>query len=114
MAITPNVESRGHQVFGEAWRALEPPRHLQIFSLRALQISTKRSGLKIEVLRTSARSGFWTWKASQAIRSKEPFCASRSTRWKSLEGIVFQVGEEALRLLRKDVGEELLLIATVG
>lgn len=33
---TPNVQSMGHRWFGRAWRGLEPPRHLVVFSARAL------------------------------------------------------------------------------
>jgi 2-polyprenyl-3-methyl-5-hydroxy-6-metoxy-1,4-benzoquinol methylase len=34
---TPNAESLGHRWFGQAWRGLEPPRHLFVFSPRALR-----------------------------------------------------------------------------
>jgi 2-polyprenyl-3-methyl-5-hydroxy-6-metoxy-1,4-benzoquinol methylase len=34
---TPNADSLGHKKFGENWRGLEPPRHLQIFSKNNLQ-----------------------------------------------------------------------------
>lgn len=29
--ITPNLKSYGHEIYGEDWRALEPPRHLHLF-----------------------------------------------------------------------------------
>ena len=31
VAVTPNADSWGHEVFGPAWRGLEPPRHLHVF-----------------------------------------------------------------------------------
>ena len=34
---TPNINSLGHQVFGAAWRGLEPPRHLVLFNRAALK-----------------------------------------------------------------------------
>jgi 2-polyprenyl-3-methyl-5-hydroxy-6-metoxy-1,4-benzoquinol methylase len=34
---TPNVRSLGHCWYGRSWRGLEPPRHLTIFSSRALR-----------------------------------------------------------------------------
>jgi 2-polyprenyl-3-methyl-5-hydroxy-6-metoxy-1,4-benzoquinol methylase len=34
---TPNVQSMGHRWFGRAWRGLEPPRHLVVFSAQALR-----------------------------------------------------------------------------
>jgi 2-polyprenyl-3-methyl-5-hydroxy-6-metoxy-1,4-benzoquinol methylase len=35
--ITPNVESIGHSTFGDSWRGLEPPRHLNLFTLDSLK-----------------------------------------------------------------------------
>jgi len=35
---TPNAESLGHRWFGKAWRGLEPPRHLFVFSPQALRM----------------------------------------------------------------------------
>lgn len=35
--ITPNGASLSHLLFKESWRGLEPPRHLHIFSMEALQ-----------------------------------------------------------------------------
>jgi SAM-dependent methyltransferase len=37
LSITPNVHSLGHRLFGRAWRGLEPPRHIFLFSGRTLQ-----------------------------------------------------------------------------
>lgn len=34
---TPNIDSYGHRRFGRSWRGLEPPRHLVIFTWKALQ-----------------------------------------------------------------------------
>ncbi|MDR1888727.1 MAG: class I SAM-dependent methyltransferase [Zoogloeaceae bacterium] len=41
---TPNAQSIGHKLFGEAWYPLEPPRHLQIFSRRGLADLFTRAG----------------------------------------------------------------------
>lgn len=41
---TPNVQSMGHRRFGRAWRGLEPPRHLTIFSARALRTLLAEAG----------------------------------------------------------------------
>jgi 2-polyprenyl-3-methyl-5-hydroxy-6-metoxy-1,4-benzoquinol methylase len=51
---TPNAESLGHRLYGAAWRGLEPPRHLHIFSVRALVAWAERAGLKVEACFTSA------------------------------------------------------------
>lgn len=41
---TPNIQSVGHRVFGKAWRGLEAPRHLQIFSRPALMVLLEQIG----------------------------------------------------------------------
>jgi len=33
---TPNAGSLGHRLFGKKWRGLEPPRHLQVFTMDSL------------------------------------------------------------------------------
>jgi predicted SAM-dependent methyltransferase len=33
---TPNLESKGHEIFGKDWRDLDPPRHLLIFNRSSL------------------------------------------------------------------------------
>src|SRR6202041_517153 len=43
VSITPNVQSWGHSLFGECWRGLESPRHLQILSLPALTSCARRA-----------------------------------------------------------------------
>lgn len=41
---TPNIDSIGHQYYKSAWRGLEPPRHLQIFSLASLSGLLNKAG----------------------------------------------------------------------
>jgi 2-polyprenyl-3-methyl-5-hydroxy-6-metoxy-1,4-benzoquinol methylase len=68
--VTPNIESLGHETFGCCWRGLEPPRHLHLFSLRALRACCERAGMRIQVLRTSARSARGIRRASEAIKRR--------------------------------------------
>ena len=42
--ITPNLDALGHRVFGPDWRGLEPPRHLHLFTARALRAFARRAG----------------------------------------------------------------------
>jgi SAM-dependent methyltransferase len=41
---TPNADSFGSRRYGRAWRGLEPPRHLHIFTLEALETSARKAG----------------------------------------------------------------------
>jgi 2-polyprenyl-3-methyl-5-hydroxy-6-metoxy-1,4-benzoquinol methylase len=44
---TPNINSAGHALFGRAWRGLEAPRHIAIFSHRALVDAVMKAGFVI-------------------------------------------------------------------
>jgi SAM-dependent methyltransferase len=41
---TPNLSSTGHKIFGAAWRGLEPPRHLVLFTATTLISTLFRAG----------------------------------------------------------------------
>ena len=43
---TPNIDARGHQIFGRHWRGLEPPRHLVLFNRDSLFSSVSRAGFR--------------------------------------------------------------------
>jgi 2-polyprenyl-3-methyl-5-hydroxy-6-metoxy-1,4-benzoquinol methylase len=43
---TPNLSSLGAQRFGRNWRALEPPRHLTLFTFKSLRKSLEKAGFK--------------------------------------------------------------------
>ncbi len=43
---TPNSQSYGHEHFAQNWRGLEPPRHLVLFSWKALEVMLKKCGFR--------------------------------------------------------------------
>ena len=48
----PNIDARGHALYGSAWRGLEPPRHLVLPTLGALKEILKSVGFtRIELLK---------------------------------------------------------------
>jgi len=63
---TPNSASFGHRRYGEAWRGLEPPRHLQLFTLSALSACAHQAGLRVV-------SGFTTMAEAEAILTVSHF-----------------------------------------
>lgn len=114
--VTPNIESLGHRLYRVAWRGLEVPRHLFLFSPRTLRVCVERSGLQVIELRTTARSARWMWVASNLIRRKgtlpggspkEPGLRLR------LEGLAFQAVEYGLCMVR-DTGEDIVMMASKG
>ena len=44
---TPNVCSAGHELFGRAWRGLEAPRHIALFSHHALVDTLQKAGFSV-------------------------------------------------------------------
>jgi len=57
VVTTPNLDSYGHQVFGQDWVSLDPPRHLQLFGLEALRSLVAGAGFaRIEAWTTPARA----------------------------------------------------------
>jgi len=67
---TPNVDSRGHAVFGAAWRGLEPPRHLVLFSREALADLLGRAGFRAVEFKRHPAVALFIWEESRAIRRK--------------------------------------------
>jgi len=48
---TPNANARGFELFGPNWRGLEPPRHLQLYSQKALSFALETEGFQeIEIM----------------------------------------------------------------
>ena len=71
VAVTPNSKSWGYQVFGGAWRGLEPPRHLQVFSRQALIAAARHAGFAEVDVRVTIRNARGIHYMSQAIREAE-------------------------------------------
>jgi SAM-dependent methyltransferase len=64
---TPNNESLGHRVFRSAWRGLEPPRHLFIFSPESLNVLFAKSPFHEWKIRTLSRSALSMFDSSMLI-----------------------------------------------
>jgi SAM-dependent methyltransferase len=112
--ITPNIESLGHRLFRKAWRGLEVPRHLYLFSPRTLRVCAERAGLQVLKLWTTARSARWMWAASRLIYQEGILpggSPQRQSLWLRLEGLAFWIIEYEL-CRWKNVGEEIVLVAT--
>ena len=67
---TPNIGSAGHDEFGADWRGLEPPRHLVLFSARAITDLLRKAGFA--VVEFSAPRDVWSYmcEKSELIRQR--------------------------------------------
>ncbi|HEB36042.1 hypothetical protein LCGC14_1197620 [marine sediment metagenome] len=110
--LTPNIESMAHRIFKESWRDLDPPRHFYLFSLFTLRICAERAGFQIEILVTTAQSAKWVWLRSKIIQNKGTYSKIDITKMMKMKGVAFQFLEAMTRNLWKNIGEELLLIAS--
>jgi SAM-dependent methyltransferase len=64
---TPNLQSLGHDVFGAAWRGLEPPRHLVMFDRRSLTAALAGAGFsRVEFLDHPGVTAYM-WEQSRMI-----------------------------------------------
>lgn len=77
---TPNVESYGHEIFGRHWIGLDPPRHLAIFTLQALEALLKKAGFETRSLALPAISAMAVFAASETARSGDGMLAAVTPR----------------------------------
>ena len=64
---TPNMDAPGHIQFGPDWRGLEPPRHLVLFSAKALALALERTGFNDIDFKPPGAVTKWFYKASFRI-----------------------------------------------
>ncbi len=104
--LTPNAKSLGHTRFGAAWRGLEPPRHLQVFTPDSLRRAAETSGLRVEALDTTAGGAAFIHAQSRLMNGDR--AASPN------DAVARRFEHEERRLLARDpwAGEELWLTAT--
>ncbi len=115
VAITPNIQSLGHSLFHDCWRGLEPPRHLQIFSLDALIQCARQASFETIQVRSSAANADIIIGASFGIReAKKRMTDSRAHHeiniLRALRSYFIQYREALLLRRQLDCGEEAVLI----
>ncbi len=109
---TPNSESFCHRWFGESWRGLEPPRHLQLFNRDAMAAVLQEAGFRHFRIWTSIRDANGSFMASRSIRDSGGFDMSASPGGLAkLGGRAVQMLEALLKLAAPRIGEELIVLA---
>jgi SAM-dependent methyltransferase len=115
IAATPNIQSLGHGTFGDCWRGLEPPRHLQVFSVNALGDCARRAGFEKVSATSSAANADSIVGASLSIRASKRYGTAalnsgQINMLRGLQSLIFQYREAISRWCRPEVGEEAVLI----
>jgi ubiquinone/menaquinone biosynthesis C-methylase UbiE len=112
VVVTPNVASIGHRLFSAAWLPLDPPRHLHLFSPRALSSLADRAGFQKRRVFTTIREAGNVFIASRNIKHSERYVwGSVQPRLlkKAAKGMAFM--EWAYLVFSPLAGEELVLVA---
>jgi SAM-dependent methyltransferase len=101
---TPNLASPGHRRYGRDWRGLEPPRHLVLFTPRALRYAFAAAGLE-SALQDPPRSD-WMHTQSESLRSDGSSTSmSRRAVRRLRSGL-----QDVTGLMKHDAGEELIAL----
>jgi hypothetical protein len=94
---TPNGASLGHRMLGARWPLLDPPRHLQIFTTRALTALVRAAGFDDIRVCTEVRTAAAMFPRIDVNR---------------IAGRLFVYGESLALNVDRAAGEEIALCAT--
>ncbi len=107
---TPNLESLGHTRFGPAWRGLEPPRHVVLYTVDALRRILRRVGFEPAAAALRGMGAGWMYRSSARLRQgDQPLSALARIRvkWHSKRADHHSRG-------RLDLAEEIVLLSRKG
>lgn len=117
VVATPNINSFGHKKFRDSWRGLETPRHLQVFSLKALEQCARKASFNFIKVNSSAANADIIIGASfgliEAKKKGDSLSETRRVKTNFLRGIrslLLQYREALLLRHNPDCGEETVLI----
>jgi len=110
--VTPNTASLGHRRFAANWLALDPPRHLILFSPHTLETIARDAGFHECRCWTTAANAQFTAEGSLAIHrcGKHKFGASPGVGLR-IRSLLFQLRATVTRQLQNNSGEECVLAA---
>lgn len=114
MITTPNLESLGHWWFRRYWRGLEVPRHMSVFSPRALRECVIRAGLNVQSLRTETRLAHMIYTASACAKAGGRDVGEQSNFKATIKlaAYLFRALEDSLMPVKDELGEEVFCICT--
>jgi 2-polyprenyl-3-methyl-5-hydroxy-6-metoxy-1,4-benzoquinol methylase len=110
ICVTPNAKSWGHRAFGVSWMALDPPRHLTLFTTSSLRTAAKLAGHSEPEVYTSCANAQAFAVGSFEIASTGRYSMSLRPAWRS-EFLSLYAQFRALSAFRRnpESGDELIL-----
>jgi len=93
---------------------MDPPRHLRLFIPSTLSTCVERAGFSILDVHTSPRSAQTVFDLSNTIRKAPGARFARAPAHRSLRSRLFLLGEAAYCAAGRELGEEIVLLATRG
>jgi SAM-dependent methyltransferase len=110
--VTPNVYAWGHRLFKDAWRALEPPRHLHLFTFQSLYKLAERAGFSKIKIWSSTRAARWILMVSREIRYNSIInLADHYSYLVKIWGRGMELIEWGISKANPVVGEEIVMLA---
>jgi SAM-dependent methyltransferase len=109
---TPNGNSFGHRLYKSSWLALDPPRHLHIFTVAALARLLREVGFcKIRAF-TTIRDASNLFLASRAIRASGKYqWGSKFSPLTATWGRLLQMIEWTMLAVNSELGEDIAVAA---
>jgi 2-polyprenyl-3-methyl-5-hydroxy-6-metoxy-1,4-benzoquinol methylase len=112
--ITPNASSFAYKHFGPFWRGLEPPRHIHLFSPKALSTIATKAGLTVSRLSTTAANAKSFARATLLVRNGGSFPRTLRGKFESeISPLIYHYRSIFEHSRNPDSGEECVLQATV-
>lgn len=112
MVVTPNIGSYGRRHFGQSWLALDPPRHLYLFSPYTLLAAAEKAGIADGRCGTSAANAEIVAAGSYDIRAEGHHRLGTTSRFSHrIRAFLFQWRAWFVWLLAPGSGEECVLRA---
>jgi SAM-dependent methyltransferase len=115
IAATPNANCLARRTFGSAWRGLEPPRHLQIFTAAALRALGGVSGFESCVTIASVRGAAGAWDLSRRMHSQLARSGGHAAEHPArarIPGLTAEIAQFLLSPMLPELAEEIILVAT--
>jgi 2-polyprenyl-3-methyl-5-hydroxy-6-metoxy-1,4-benzoquinol methylase len=112
---TPNAESLAHRLYGAHWFALDPPRHLHLFTLRAMATAVRKAGFVDLNIRSSVRGADHIAFYSDEIRRHGRVSDETHSGWRGRRvARALQAIELAALPFADQIGEEIFVRARKG